>query len=778
MSLITLSLKSKKNKQYDLNKAKDSGILKRLITLAINEKDTSRLKEIKQKLETIKKNSFCETQLSRIQGYLTGDLNNRENVGNNSEGEEDADNLDAKYDELITDEHLFPRCEYYTRFEGTTAFAMDNPSYWNTYHRSQSSRFYSLMGKKAKFSSPFLNEPKGSHSFYSHVGGYRSPFDADEYANSIKLETEASEGSINIRDKLLVYKNSMAEIIVSTFKKLGKNKQKIKFNKEKIGRPVVHKENEYPCVLVSLPIINSSEVQTETAKYWREHPKPFQNLIICTFIAFLNIEAMKEEIPIEMVLRSSFGHNLPSVCETGKSFRINVGIIPKCYAVLIGKTLHKLNEIFSNLTEEKSEKIKFDKNFLDKIEKYNAVKKKLWEKKKSKGNLIPVDLKDKTIWEIIRTAGDSMGKPVLSECFRKNATQDWLVNQIMNSLCAGDKNPIETSLINLLKCIKYEEKVGMDYEKIHNELKSEKRKFSSLSFKKFYDKYPEFSEVVSILFEGLFSKRPTHRIYKALEHDGVDFFIKYKGNKEVKDEADYGSDSEFETKLKNQERKKKTKIFHSKLRLCSGMKAILLAHYGATYFLSKSSKNYSEDIKQMYYEVESALKLVKKNSLNLNKIRASGESSMLYFDLNHCNAANKTNETLDDRLNENPAVVILDYTSSTYSQVKKALRKCFSKQAVKLVMLASSDLKNNQFGSDINPYGEVRVIGKEKQGINEIIEKMKEVLSKNDKLSSKIHEKVRACKKRGLAFSLFGLFKTEKARFQPIEKTKDLKCSG
>ena len=142
----------------------------------------------------------------------------------------------------------------------------------------------------------------------------------------------------------------------------------------------------------------------------------------------------------------------------------------------------------------------------------------------------------------------------------------------------------------------------------------------------------------------------------------------------------------------------------------------------------------------------------------------------------HCNATNSNDSRqLKEQLKDlNPTIVILDYTSSTLATSKKALQQSFSNKNVEFVMLVDSGLKNNQGGLDFNPYGEIRIIGREREKVKSITEMMQKGLSEEDKLSQKTHEMVRVCKRRGLGFSLYGLFKTEEPRFQIVDEERDL----
>jgi hypothetical protein len=325
----------------------------------------------------------------------------------------------------------------------------------------------------------------------------------------------------------------------------------------------------------------------------------------------------------------------------------------------------------------------------------------------------------------------------------------------------------------------------MDYKKIHKELNSEKRKFAKPAFDKLYKSDPAFAEISKILCKAYLIAKPSNEFYAELERAGVTLSTQFRDSKTVSTKADFGSSSEFSDDLSDEESTEKKHISHIKLRLCSGMKAILLAQYGALSYLKKQdAKNFAQDVQKMYYEVEDALKLVDVDSLQKNSVRNANGSNILMFDLNHCNAANSSdNQTLEDKLNAfKPNIVIVDTTSSTALAIETALKQCFFNDKVKLVFLVSSGLKNDQGGRDCNPYGEVRICGRDRETIKTVSKLMQVGLSENDKLTQASHEQVRIDKRRGFALSLHGHFRTNKLRFRSIpidatphkEKTKSM----
>lgn len=728
---------------------------------------------------------------------------------------------------LITDQSNFPRSEFYTRFQGTTIFAMQDPEYWDTYHRSESSRFFSRAGgrKNTQFSSPCIIKSPETHSFSAHSGGYLNPFSKPIYEEALNPKATVGSSKINARDTLLIYKNEMANKVVQHFASLQDNEQKIS---ARSLRPIVYTENKYPCILIQLPVLNPYETKTEAAKYWSKHPKAFQGLLLSSFIAFVNVEAMRANIPIEMVLRASFGHNQPSICSTNNTFRINLGLIPKAYAKLIGKALHHLNQSVGAITDKDSPLPTFSAQFMADVRKYNAKKLKakilknkryeslrdtrdfqkaeqsdtafdalylkfvgLNKKKGPKGGcrFQPVILKDKTVWEVIRQVGDSMGKSILSECFREKGTEDWFANQVMELLLAEDETPIETALKRLLSCLSYGETASMNYSKIHKELKAKKRIFSKPSFEPLYAQDEQFSKVVTTLCDAFLTERPSQALYAEFEKAGLSLLFEHTTKPIAKDkssdsdsdseeeiEDNFGSSSEFSEDLELPARPKVNyHLSHSKIRVCSGMKAILAAHYGAiSYLKAKGDKTFSLDVVQMYFEVEEALTLVDKQGLTRNNVRPK-DPTILHYDLNHCNSTNTgDNKNLQTKLTQlKPAIVILDYTSSTASMIEQALYQCVADKNIQFVVYVASGLKNDQGGLDINPYGELRVCARDRATANKVLKSIEAGLSKKDKLTEKTHEIVRVCKKRGLASSFKGLFHQNRPRFKAMEEEKN-----
>jgi hypothetical protein len=798
MPVITLTLNNKKEKNYDLSSIKDFTAFKKLITTAINQGKLVYLHEAERQLrehETIL-TPLQGVELKRISTYLS-------KVCVVSVSPVALTASSSSYDAtLITDSYLYPRSEYHSRFVGGSAFKMSRHEYWGSYHRSEATRFFShaLGRKNAQISSPCVQKTGQAHSFSAHTGGYHSPFYLLEYRERITLEHEVPLLNEPVRDKLLDYKNRLAMAIVSSFQRYDKTS-----NSGRLMRPTVYTENGYPCVLVQVPILKPEYSTTKAARYWQKHPQPFQCLLMATFIALVNVEAISANIPIEMVLRAGFGHNTPSVCQTNNTFRINTGLIPLAYADIVGKALSRLNELVQAMNQcSYINPATFSVEQLDQVKNYNAQKlenairskkcyltivmeepllrrmaefpevySRVYEKFKNITNgkpkgysrFIPISLENATVWEVFTRPGDSMGKSILHECFRKPGTEEWFTNQVMNALLNDASNPIESALVELLTCLRYGETATMDYSRIHGDL-NQVFNFSNQDVTASYENDEAFNEITQLLSTALLIPQPTSNLYAQLERAGANLFTKYRSQKKVSETADYGSDSDFsDDDITNdgeeeKEESEKKHLSHTKYRVCSGMKAIIVAQYAALRYLASKEKNkYRIDFEQMYYEVGEAFQYVKVKGIKLNQIHSEFSASILHYDLNHCNSLNKDYLNLQEKLDSSPfTVVILDYTSSTSAQIKHALETCFSCARVEAVLLVESGLKNSQGGADFNPYGEVRICCSNRERVRQIADYVRQGLSEADKLTPQSHELVRVCKKRGLAFSLKNMF--------------------
>lgn len=106
----------------------------------------------------------------------------------------------------------------------------------------------------------------------------------------------------------------------------------------------VYCSNKYPCVLVRFTpkIAGKAASDAELKTIY----KRYNHMLMAYFMAIVNYNAHQDGIDIEMLGRSGFGQNNPGIAVTDKSFRINIGLVPKAYADIIVKSLVQLHHLF------------------------------------------------------------------------------------------------------------------------------------------------------------------------------------------------------------------------------------------------------------------------------------------------------------------------------------------------------------------------------------------------------------------------------------------------
>ena len=98
-------------------------------------------------------------------------------------------------------------------------------------------------------------------------------------------------------------------------------------------------------------------------------------------------------------------------------------------------------------------------------------------------------------------------------------------------------------------------------------------------------------------------------------------------------------------------------------------------------------------------------------------------ASILFFDLNHCNAMQQNPVVLF----EEHDLVVLDHTSATTAHVHFYLKEAFQYPRVRLVLLVTSGVKNEQAGADLNSYGTLRIVARSKQERDDLLAAVKDI---------------------------------------------------
>ncbi len=672
-------------------------------------------------------------------------------------------------------EGLYPLSEFHARLEGTTPFVMTEETNWNTYVRSDQSRY----GKQQRFTPSFVEKPKSFLGFGAKTGTYGNVLSRPELKKKLLLEEKKGERPRLVVQSGFVY-DALLSYRVAACRYIGDKLEWAVCRYEIVS----NSDNDYPCLIVAAPggptirdVSNGGKLETNK-KYWCR-------FVMSAFVGIVDRNAWSRGIPIELTMRSSFSFLAPSVAEVGASFRINVGIVPAEYMNILAESIVELYELFSDSFTKRLREEQPSKNFGGIAKEYNKAKRKVFEKRQreyeeylederklqeeSSDDLdeprierkprkkvakprepVLLDQNVGTAWDMLFTAGDSSGKTVLTQVTDRSHVN---LEQLSDLALRSDEKLIEGT-------VKVPDRFVLKRESIS--LKPPKllplQSFSAYSpkgQKLIVDR--EFWSMIQLLVSALdapfeeFAQfyDPRERwghvggLYAFLDRLNVDFIRAYAprflddddGDASESDEDDdlevggrpelgvHGKDQRF-GRLEDDEVEerpgKKVHVYSKKHITATGMRSIHLAHHCCRVYAGERGVAVTKvkvSANRMYYETEEAIEKVpikkvlptKSEKLQQDNM---GAASILFFDLNHCNA-------LQD---ENPRVafeefdlIVLDHTSATTSRVHFYLKEAFRHERVRVVLLVTSGLKNEQSGSDLNTYGTLRIVARSRE---------------------------------------------------------------
>lgn len=311
------------------------------------------------------------------------------------------------------DSKSFPRCEYKARFKGTSAFNMSVPEYWGSYYRSTKRG-----GNYDRLSTIKSEEPKSvpqkRTTRRASSGLFLSPYHRKQYnlrSTTANANSRNNDGSIDgkndfLYDQLLKYKCKLCNIVVEQFGKISRRQLNVFI------------QNDFPCIIVQLHLLNG--------KVGRKY---LYQICAAYFSAITNYFAKKHRIPVEMVIRASIGHNIPSVSATNTSFRINIGIVPIIYVkIVLIDSLKLFNEQCDQMLTEKLllNNLKNIQRINGEILLYNIVKRNQSLNSKQ----LEVWNETEAIITVLCKRGDSSGKTIANQITRLNQYIDLLCDYV------------------------------------------------------------------------------------------------------------------------------------------------------------------------------------------------------------------------------------------------------------------------------------------------------------------------------------------------------------
>jgi hypothetical protein len=603
-------------------------------------------------------------------------------------------------------EVFLPRCAYYTHFP---SFFDKNSASYNTYHRSAHKKLANVKQDNFAFNG---NQTEVKSGMNAKTGNYFNPFHFADYQNAIHPEAKGASKTPKAfwYDKLLAFQKNNAKSVVKAITKSDTLK--------------INQDHDYPCVLFSL----SQPGQLE------KNEKIWTNFVSLYFIAIANKLAKERGLNIETIRRSSFDTIRPSIAECGKSLRISLGMSPRAYHECVVDTIKYLEKLFQN-----SDVFNIPADPQNKLNtvlvKYNKAKTKASQK------ICNVQVKN-TLWETLWANGDSKNRSFATQIFRREHVVNVLIDDIMMSMGEHSLESIFAS-IDLKKSSFAQPMVRFleNFECVKDVITTKYANLKLLPFAwnqatrfnnpAFWTMIQDFGSAIGANQDEILElcqRKNFGELYHYLESWLVNFNFHPRKYQNVED--GYGSDSDTEKAFVIGDNYQN--IHSKKFITATGMRAIQLSYACAKKFLEDAYETdpaYIEThAEKMYYETDEAIHnfpipyAVKEASENKGV-----QKKLNFFDLNHCNAQQLDEPKRLVEVSKKERICILDVTSATTEEMLKNIIYIWKKAPkLRVIILVSSGLKNEQAMSDYNPYGCIRIFSRDKKDLKKVYNYLEE----------------------------------------------------
>lgn len=589
-----------------------------------------------------------------------------------------------------------------------------------TYYRSEKHPWAKKLKEKNHVMYPNHNLKYGARA---HIGSYGNLMqmigDKQPINKDVKLKTTKSSGLLY--NAVLQYKNDICQYVIDQIKK-SKPQGLTTIN--------VGFFNQYPCLMIYL----KSETIMRHADLKLPSEAAFEawvELLMSYLIASINYKSIeKNGLNIELERRSSLGYLTPTIAPTGRSMRINLGVVPRYYADLLVDCLID----FDTLLKEKivnKQKLPplFEGVFYDSIEHQDY----LGAKDTIKGFT--------NLFEILWAPADASGRTTLQNIARTPYALDGITAVIFNALNESHNthealNQGITWAIKQLKIEKHGKKNTLSFKQ-HNTLIAYQRESKLESYALESDTL--FWKTINAIITP-FKQADNPTLHEAIE--GVEYCYEHKEinhlyyfleqcceltlvssiqrGKETVIGDGYGSDSETEASIDDQH------IYAKKVIMHNGMRAIWCAIIATTNYL-KDQKNISCNLclDSSYYESPLGVKLIESlhELTTINVVKSASSANTLLFDLNACITDGNPNR---DYTTNNKKILILDATSALTDTVKTHVER-FARSRASILFVVESGFKHQQIFSDKNQYGTIRIFTKNKALTEKIYSKIKRI---------------------------------------------------
>ncbi len=192
-----------------------------------------------------------------------------------------------------------------------------------------------------------------------------------------------------LRDRVLVHKNKMVEILVNQlacekFDWLNVNREQLKA--------------KYPCLIITFPAVNMEGLgKVELSRDDHETPKGYPEFVTHLMIAQINLQLKAKKLSPLIERRQSFGFLTPTLTEIETGVRLSLGLTPNqewiaCVIEGIKATNAALNELQFNKTQNELERKFIGGELCAEAHKYllNLYKRKEFSKVVTRNDVISV----------------------------------------------------------------------------------------------------------------------------------------------------------------------------------------------------------------------------------------------------------------------------------------------------------------------------------------------------------------------------------------------------
>ncbi len=586
-----------------------------------------------------------------------------------------------------------------------------------TYYRSEKHPWAKKLKERNHVMYPNHDLKYGARA---HIGSYGNLMqmmgDKQPINKAAKLTT--TKGSGLLYNAVLDYKNHICQYVVDQIKKAkpqGLTTIKVGFF------------NQYPCLMVYLKpstVMRHAELRLPSEAAF----EAWVELLMGYLIASINHTSIEENgLNIELERRSSLGYLTPTISPTGRSMRINLGVVPRYYADLLVNCLIDFDTLLKEkiLNKQKLPPL-FEGVFYNSTEHQDY----LGTKRAIKGLT--------NLFEILWAPADASGRTTLQNIARTPYALDGVTAVIFNALHNNDAthealNQGISWAIKQLRIEKHGKKNTLSFKqqstpityRRHRKLESYVLEHDTLFWNTINTILSPFKQTNNATLheaiEGVeycYQHKEMNHLYYFLEQCCELTLVSSieQGKKSVIGDG-YGSDSETEASIEDQ------RIYAKKVIVHNGMRAIWCAIIATTHYLKDQNISCNLCLDSSYYEAPLGVKLITHlhELTTINVVENASSANTLLFDLNACITNGNANR---DYTADNKKILILDATSALTDTVKAHVQR-FACSRASILFVVESGLKHQQIFSDKNQYGTIRIFTKSKALTERIYSKIK-----------------------------------------------------